>query len=84
MKLCYRGVPYQLQPVYFPVTESKIEGTYRSQSWNKKEFPVALKPLSAIPTLLKFKGQIYEKTRFELINQQLATSAGEVETTALA
>lgn len=71
MKLCYRGVLYQLETSPMPVSETEIIGKYRSQIWQKNKFATTLKPLSSIPYLLKFRGRVYEKARFKLVDPQV-------------
>ena len=85
MKLCYRGVSYRRNSSSLPESDSEIVGKYRSQPWQKKKFEITLKPLSSLYQLLKLRGQVYEKVRFEAINLQVQVKVKEArETVALA
>lgn len=71
MKLCYRGLSYQLNTSSLSVSESRVLGKYRSQPWHKSKFETKLKPLSSVPCVLKFRGRAYVKTCIESINSQV-------------
>lgn len=57
MKLCYRGVSYEHNPLTLEVTEEEIAGKYRGQTWKRRNprYPLALKPKPH----LKYRGVSY-------------------------
>lgn len=59
MKLTYRGVSYEYNPVVVESTTSEVGGQYRSRDWRFRNLK---KPPILVPTFnLKYRGVTYNK-----------------------
>lgn len=57
MKLCYRGVSYEREPLTLEVTEGEIVGKYRGQTWHY-HYPRHVPPVQS-KTHLTYRGLSY-------------------------
>ena len=56
MKLSYRGISYESEPLVFETIESDIGGKYRGQTW-KERYPRHIPQLK--PKSIKYRGVAY-------------------------
>ncbi|WP_416676255.1 DUF4278 domain-containing protein [Egbenema bharatensis] len=67
IQLCYRGVEYDYQPIYFkPISEKAADrprfGQYRGAIWKLPNFKLLLPP--QFPLILKYRGAFYVSQSF--------------------
>jgi Domain of unknown function (DUF4278) len=58
MRLTYRGVSYERQPLSLEVTEGEIGGQYRGQTW-RHHYPRHIPNLKPKPYVLQYRGVAY-------------------------
>ena len=59
MRLTYRGVSYDREPLSLEVTEGEIGGQYRGQAW-RQHYPRHIPNLKTKPKILQYRGVIYQ------------------------
>lgn len=59
MRLIYRGVSYESQPLSLEVTEGEVGGVYRGETW-KHKYPRHLPDLKPNSRTLQYRGAQYQ------------------------